>query len=683
MSEQAGDWSELKERFQRNHMLFITIMKLARGDAAGVMNQRLMLAWKSIMKFFDSIHKQPFHRDFYRGMCSDMKKFEKVLGNARAIISDKQKRKYPSLLNKLYTNMAKDHKIFIDDVMHRITKYDTSMDPMRLNLSMLSGILLKAGVWTKRTPVALSDLNESMHLYRTADEMVKAFPSIQFNLSKFNITDRVDMQKEISRVLQKILSRIQDDEESLNKIQSQFLQPIWRLLHIWDSKTRKTALSNKLPLSSVVNILILLLRTMGVLMSILWKRESCGAQEGCSLNDDYDAAIHMIEKGIRNQLGSVQRDIQHRHGASHSLKTSKLRTLLIQRSGALQSKSNTKKTREDDDPSAKPFSQEEWNILVRSLMQKQDQAQNKQQQLARSTARAPSSVRKQQQEQQRRQEQEQQHHLMPDMPTFQQSQHDIQKILSVQSRCRYKHNNQYEISRSQVLQRRKNQNIRDVEDSMLLNKVGTTIMRHARSGGFSSIMLVDVRNMSHTMQGDFQSRFQKLYAQRSTLRTQDCAADDMEKPLYVFIDQGLLDHSMQANIQMETLDDQSIRIRVSCAKTITGNLKKNCMQHVESVDTYQADTTNPMDDYVLLSLRCILEKLNERVLSADDKRKSLEMSNLRILDQFLRKHRYNQVSDAVMDKRRQLLRNIRQSSRAKVVPVFVISKDKHRDWVMA
>jgi hypothetical protein len=229
-------------------------------------------------------------------------------------------------------------------------------------------------------------------------------------------------------------------------------------------------------------------------------------------------------------------------------------------------------------------------------------------------------------------------------------------------------------------------------------------MKYARSGGFSSIILVDVRNLVSrftkaqldlfvsTKTREFDKKYQKLKAGRANIVPELSNTDDMLKPLYVFIDQGDLDTMMIPNVVMEPVIEQDvIRICVSCVKD-TSVGKRNCKQKVNQVGGGGAsnnqddeDTTNPMDDYVFLSLKSILEGFNERLVLLVSQKRAMEMKNLSLLEQYIRGHRYHPVSDSVLQKKKQILQTIRRLNKRtslKIIPIYAMTHDKHRDWLL-
>jgi len=146
------------------------------------------------------------------------------------------------------------------------------------------------------------------------------------------------------------------------------------------------------------------------------------------------------------------------------------------------------------------------------------------------------------------------------------------------------------------LQKRKTQNIPDVQMSLVDENVPHRIMDLAMKGNYTSILLVDVANKRR----QFQSQ-QQMRSRLRQLMPVDLPTQAREKPLFVLVEQTDLDQSAvpKASLDDRLLKKGILQIKVSCVKQTDDGRHLDCYKK----QTEQDFTKNPMDDFVLLTLR--------------------------------------------------------------------------------
>lgn len=146
------------------------------------------------------------------------------------------------------------------------------------------------------------------------------------------------------------------------------------------------------------------------------------------------------------------------------------------------------------------------------------------------------------------------------------------------------------------LQWRKTQNIPDVQMSLVDGNLPGRVMDLALKGNHTSILLVDVANKKRQFPSQEQMR-----THLRQLVPADIPTRARRKPLFVLVEQADLDASLipKASLDDRLLKKGILQIKVSCVKQTDDGRRLDCYKK----QTGQDFTKNPMDDFVLLTLR--------------------------------------------------------------------------------
>ena len=168
----------------------------------------------------------------------------------------------------------------------------------------------------------------------------------------------------------------------------------------------------------------------------------------------------------------------------------------------------------------------------------------------------------------------------------------------------YRHRNDFRVStqENESLNQRKNMNIPQVQSSIIDQSLPVRVMEIAIQGGYSSILLIDVANKHKQLFPE--QHQQKVVSAVKKIIPWDVPQTARKKPLYVFIEQGELDASLtpKATIDDRLLKNKNIlQVKVSCVKETKSGARIDCYKKQQRHQ--QHFTKNPMDDFVLLTLK--------------------------------------------------------------------------------
>lgn len=225
----------------------------------------------------------------------------------------------------------------------------------------------------------------------------------------------------------------------------------------------------------------------------------------------------------------------------------------------------------------------------------------------------------------------------------------------------YRHNNdiRYTLQQNNKMEQRKNFNIENIKQSLLKQSIPERIMRIALQGQYTSILLVDVANQRD-----------KLTSRRKQqLVPIEIPPEQRKKPLFVYIEQGDLDVSRIAKVDFQQ-EANLIRISVSCAKRREDGSITDCFIKQSSHDL----TKNPMDDFVLLTLRQILRSYYYKYMSQLGRNvKSLE--KIQEFQSILADNPYGVLLDDPL-----LQKTLSITLYNEMPYTWSVSDDKWRDW---
>jgi hypothetical protein len=225
----------------------------------------------------------------------------------------------------------------------------------------------------------------------------------------------------------------------------------------------------------------------------------------------------------------------------------------------------------------------------------------------------------------------------------------------------------------QMLRQRKNMNIPDVQASISTINLPLLIMDIAIAGKYSSIFLVDVANK--------RNRFASQQQMRSRVRQLlpiDAPLVARRKPLFVLIEQTDLDAS---KVPKATFDDHFLpsgflQVKVSCVKQTRDGRRIDCYKKEHN----QQSTKNPMDDFVLLTLRHTLRSYYYKYMRHIGRDANL-LQKLQKFDDLIASNPFQaltQQQDEFGGIVRQAYNKVQFDT--KVPYTWVVSDDQWRDW---
>jgi hypothetical protein len=145
-----------------------------------------------------------------------------------------------------------------------------------------------------------------------------------------------------------------------------------------------------------------------------------------------------------------------------------------------------------------------------------------------------------------------------------------------------------------------------------------------------------------------------------------------KKPLFVLIDQGDLDPSGSAKIVFKRGARNTIHLEVSCAKERQDGTITDCFKKQSEHDF----TKNPMDDFVLLTLRHVLRSIYYKNMHNEGK-----VSKLKRLQELVAQNPYsllqNQQEIASL---LQPIVNTYDKTLNTIPYTWSVSNDRFRDW---
>lgn len=237
---------------------------------------------------------------------------------------------------------------------------------------------------------------------------------------------------------------------------------------------------------------------------------------------------------------------------------------------------------------------------------------------------------------------------------------------------RYKHRDRIYLQQNQKLGNRKAQNLQLVQDT--IQQLPEIIMRKAITGKYTSIILVDVANQLHKF-----GSIENMYENLKELIPWEVPKIARKKPLYVFIKQGNLDQTKRpkADVDESMISSHIIQIRVSCVKHLESGQKEDCYKK-----RYQGDfTKNPMDDFVLLTLKYILRSYYYNYMGHLGVNTS-ELKNVEEFEELLAENPYGVLFEEE-DVGSIIHSSYKKSQKSlnKIVPyTWAVSDDLWRDW---
>jgi len=230
----------------------------------------------------------------------------------------------------------------------------------------------------------------------------------------------------------------------------------------------------------------------------------------------------------------------------------------------------------------------------------------------------------------------------------------------------YQHHQDKRISQEQnrMLQRRKIQNIENVQSSIISQSMPTRIMEIAINGNYSSILLVDVANKKRGF-----ATQQQMLSNLDGLIPWDVPKVARRKPLYVLVEQTDLD---QTAMPKATLEDHSgvLLVKVSCAKQTQDGRRIDCYKKEKQGQF----TKNPMDDFVLLTLRYALRSYYYKYTKSNTLKKLENVEQLFVNNPFNLLLEEEEIGDIV----REAYNKIKFDK--KVPYAWIVSNDQWKDW---
>jgi hypothetical protein len=211
------------------------------------------------------------------------------------------------------------------------------------------------------------------------------------------------------------------------------------------------------------------------------------------------------------------------------------------------------------------------------------------------------------------------------------------------------------------LQQRKRTNRTTVQKSLADQSIPEKIMRMAVDGNYTCILLIDASNQR-----------QHLSMPLEKLLPMEIPPSFQKKPLFVLIDQGDLDPSGSAKIVFKRGARNTIHLEVSCAKERQDGTITDCFKKQSEHDF----TKNPMDDFVLLTLRHVLRSIYYKNMHNE-----VKVSKLKRLQELVAQNPYsllqNQQEIASL---LQPIVNTYDKTLNTIPYTWSVSNDRFRDW---
>jgi hypothetical protein len=235
----------------------------------------------------------------------------------------------------------------------------------------------------------------------------------------------------------------------------------------------------------------------------------------------------------------------------------------------------------------------------------------------------------------------------------------------------YQHRQDKRISPEQnrMLQQRKLKNIDNVQSSIISQSIPTQIMGIAINGNYSSILLVDVANKKRGF-----TTQQQMVSNMGVLIPWDVPKKALQKPLYVLVEQTGLDKSALPKATFEA-DPGVLRVKVSCFKQTQDGRKIDCYKKEKQGQF----TKNPMDDFVLLTLKYALRSYYYKYMDYLGLG-SNTLKKLENIEQLFTNNPYNTLleEEDIGDIVRQTYDKIKFDK--KVPYTWIVSNDQWKDW---
>jgi hypothetical protein len=296
------------------------------------------------------------------------------------------------------------------------------------------------------------------------------------------------------------------------------------------------------------------------------------------------------------------------------------------------------------------------DLFQKQLMQQQQQKKKKQGQQQNYQQQKQVSSRLQTVSQQTKQ-------LVSQRVAIQRVQQQLLDFPYISPRYGHKDNKRLSQQKNTRLRDRKNDNIRQLQQSITDQSLPKNVMLTAVRGGFTSIILVDEANQRHKDLREIPYEVPQKYR---------------KKPLFVLIEQGDLDPADK--IPKVVMDDSNVssgilRLKVSCAKLRTDGRMTDCFMKQSQNDF----TANPMDDFVLLTLKQTLRSFYHQYM----RNKGIDVSKLVRIEQFQQLLTYNPYGVLVEDQQigNLLQKTYRSAKLVSEVPyTWISTNDLHKDW---
>lgn len=227
----------------------------------------------------------------------------------------------------------------------------------------------------------------------------------------------------------------------------------------------------------------------------------------------------------------------------------------------------------------------------------------------------------------------------------------------------YTHRNDPRFTQQQnrKLQQRKMTNRGTIQKSLADQSIPEKIMRMAVDGNYTCILLIDVSNQRENLNMPLEK-----------LLPMEIPASFQKKPLFVLIEQGDLDLSGSAKVVLKRGARNTIHLEVSCAKQRQDGTITDCFKKQSDHDF----TKNPMDDFVLLTLRHVLRSIYYKNMHNDKK-----VSKLKRLQDLVAQNPYsllqNQQEIASL---LQPIVNTYDKTLNTIPYTWSVSNDRFRDW---
>lgn len=262
------------------------------------------------------------------------------------------------------------------------------------------------------------------------------------------------------------------------------------------------------------------------------------------------------------------------------------------------------------------------------------------------------------QQQQKKQQQTLQRKQQPTQP------HKMDYSFFLPSPYTHRDDPRFTQQQNRKLQQRKKNNRGTVQKSLTDQSIPEKIMRMAVDGNYTCILLIDASNQR-----------EKLSMPLEKLLPMEIPPSFQKKPLFVLIDQGDLDSTGSAKVVFKRNKKGArniIYLHVSCAKERQDGTITDCFKKLSDHDF----TKNPMDDFVLLTLRHVLRSIYYKNMHNERK-----VSKLKQLQELVAQNPYsllqNQQEIAFL---LQPIVNTYDKTLNTIPYTWSVSNDRFRDW---